>query len=103
GQAYETVIQDRIFTPLGMTNSGYDHNLDTLAVGYRPDGSPADFLHMSIPFAAGGLYSTVDDLYKLDRALVEGRLLPEALTAAMFSIHAPFGPRAPEGGYGYGW
>jgi CubicO group peptidase (beta-lactamase class C family) len=103
GKPYESVVQEQLFAPLGMTGSGYDHNLDSLAVGYLPSGAPADFLDMSIPYAAGGLYSTVEDLYRLDRALVEGRLLTPELRAAMFDVQARFIPPEPPGGYGYGW
>ena len=34
GQPYEEFLQANIFTPLGMMNSGYDHNRDDLARGY---------------------------------------------------------------------
>ena len=103
GQSYADYVQVAIFDPLGMASSGYDHNLATLAVGYRPDGTRADFIDMSIPFAAGALYSTVDDLYTLDRALVAGALLPTALQAALFTQYAPIPDRTRTLGYGYGW
>jgi CubicO group peptidase (beta-lactamase class C family) len=103
GKPYEAVVQEQIFAPLDMTGSGYDHNLDSLAVGYLPTGAPAGFVDMSIPYAAGGLYSTVEDLFRLDRALVDGTLLTPQLRAGMFSVQAPFGPNEPPGGYGYGW
>lgn len=103
GQPYADVIQERIFAPLGMDDSGYDTGHEGLAVGYRPDGSEADFIHMSIPFAAGGLYSTVEDLYKLDRALAEGSLLPPHARDLMFTPVAPIPGEMPGMGYGYGW
>jgi CubicO group peptidase (beta-lactamase class C family) len=103
GQSYADYVQTAIFDPLGMASSGYDYNLDTLAVGYRPDGTRADFLDMSIPFAAGALYSTVDDLYTLDRGLVAGTLLPAEIQAGLFTPHATIPDRARTLGYGYGW
>lgn len=103
GQPYASYVQEAIFAPLGMDDSGYDTMEEGLAVGYRPDGRAAEFVHMSIPFAAGGLYSTVEDLYTLDRALVAGDLLPDDLRAQMWTAHAAIPGPGPEQGYGYGW
>jgi hypothetical protein len=50
---------------------------------------------MSQPFAAGALYSTVEDLLKWDQALRTDRLLPKAAREAMFT---PF-----KNNYAYGW
>lgn len=103
GQAYAAFMQAQVFAPLGMQATGYDHNLDTLAVGYTPAGSQADYIDMSIPYAAGALYSTVMDLYRWDRALARGELLSPGLRDAMFTIHVPLEPGNPSVGYGYGW
>ncbi len=63
GHPYEEVAQELVFAPLGMSNTGYDHNRDDLAVGYvNASGAEADFVDMSIPHAAGALYSTAEDL-----------------------------------------
>jgi CubicO group peptidase (beta-lactamase class C family) len=66
GKPYEQVLKENIFDPLGMKNTGYDH-YDTIipkrATGYSktPDGyTNAVYLDMSIPYAAGSLYSTVE-------------------------------------------
>jgi CubicO group peptidase (beta-lactamase class C family) len=50
---------------------------------------------MSIPFAAGALYSTVGDLYLWDQALYGERLLPARLRDLLFK------PNLED--YGYGW
>ena len=50
---------------------------------------------MSIPYAAGGLCSTVDDLFTWDRALSAGKLLSKASYEAMYT---PF-----KDDYAYGW
>jgi CubicO group peptidase (beta-lactamase class C family) len=88
-----------------MVNSGYDHNNCDLAVGYRDQMSvPADFVDMSIPYAAGGLYSTVEDLYRWDRALYADKLIPKSLRDMMFTPFAPTSNRSGlRYGYGYGW
>lgn len=103
GQSYGDFVQARIITPLGMDASGYDHNLDILATGYTPAGTMADYIDMSIPYAAGALYSSVTDLYRWDRALAVDDLLSPEWRAAMFTIHAPLEPGNPDVGYGYGW
>jgi hypothetical protein len=50
---------------------------------------------MSVPHAAGALYSTVDDLFLWHQALRTDRLLPAKAREAMFT---PFRQN-----YGYGW
>ncbi|MBN8470960.1 serine hydrolase [Corallococcus exiguus] len=91
GKTYAQAVQERIFTPLGMKDSGYDVTATVLpkrASGYElvPDGYVnASYLDMSLPYAAGSLYSTVEDLYRWDRALYENKLLPEALKQKMFT------------------
>ena len=47
----------------------------------------APYLDMSVPYAAGSLYSTVEDLYLWDRALYTDKLLRADLKKTMF---APF-------------
>ena len=96
GKKYETFLQENIFVPLQMVNSGYDHNNGDLAIGYQNQTNLADFIDMSIPYAAGGLYSTVEDLYRWDRALYTDKLISKSLRDKMFTAFGGFG-------YGYGW
>jgi CubicO group peptidase (beta-lactamase class C family) len=65
GEPYGRFIQQNIFDPLGMHDSGYGSNSAIIARrarGYTPgpDGAPvnADYIDMSVPYAAGALYST---------------------------------------------
>jgi CubicO group peptidase (beta-lactamase class C family) len=101
GKKYEQVLQDLILTPLGMADTGYDWHRTIIARradGYTGTGtslSNAPPLDMGHPYAAGALYSTVDDLLKWDRALYTTRLLPEAAKQIMWT---PF-----RDGYAYGW
>ena len=102
---YPLVLREQIFAPLQMHNTGYDTSivLPQRAAGYTRGGQfNADYVDMSIPHAAGGLYSTVEDLYRWDQALYTDKLVPTAALATMFTAHAPFPPPR-EGGYGYGW
>jgi CubicO group peptidase (beta-lactamase class C family) len=103
GQSYEDFLQKNIFEPLKMVNTGYDHNRSDLASGYVNSGKiKANFVDMSIPYAAGGLYSTVEDLYRWDQALYTQQLVPQKTLDTMFTAHAPI-PEADGLGYGYGW
>src|SRR5262245_10814511 len=102
GGSYEKVLQERIFDPLGMKDSGYDHHetiMKRRASGYQQsaDGTitNAPYLDMSIPYAAGSLYSTVEDLFKWDRSLYTDKLLSESNKEIMFK---PF-----LANYAYGW
>lgn len=105
GNSYEDELRSRIFDPLAMNDSGYDHHNEILkkrATGYERDGigyinSP--YLDMTIPYAAGSLYSTVEDLYKWDQALYTDKLVSNATKELIFGEHIPAGG----GHYGYGW
>ena len=103
-QSYEVFLQEHIFASLQMKNTGYDHNDSSLAIGYTGTGGlwrEAEPIDMTIPYAAGGLYSTVEDLYLWDQALYTEQLLPQELLDLMFTAHA----KMPVAGlrYGYGW
>jgi len=105
GKKYEQVLTEKIFDPLNMVNSGYDHN-DALATNMASGFDKklnsyvsASYLDMSVPFAAGALYSTVEDLALWDQALYTEKLLPKKYMDQMFKKQTP--PNGP--GYGYGW
>jgi CubicO group peptidase (beta-lactamase class C family) len=101
GKGYEQVLKERIFDPLGMKNSGYDHHGEIIAkraTGYQrsPNGYiNAAYLDMSIPYAAGSLYSTVEDLHLWDQALYTDRVVSAKSKALMFTPNL--------GDYAYGW
>ena len=101
GKSYEQVLKEQIFEPLGMKNTGYDH-FDTLipkrATGYQKTADGyinAPYLDMSIPFAAGSLFSTVEDLYLWDQALYTDSLLNAQFKELMFKPNLE--------NYAYGW
>jgi CubicO group peptidase (beta-lactamase class C family) len=101
GRKYEQVLKERIFDPVGMKHTGYDHwstILDQRATGYTrtPAGyENAPYLDMSIPYAAGSLYSTVEDLYLWDQALYGDQVLSAASKDMMFKANL--------NDYGYGF
>ena len=102
GKSYEQVLKENILDPLGMKNTGYDHFdaiLSKRASGYNK--TPAGFvnspyLDMSIPYAAGSMYSTVEDLFLWDRALYADKILSAKSKELMFK------PNLENYGYGFG-
>ena len=65
-----------------MQDSGYDSHTDIIpyrAGGYSNDDvgmvTNAEYLDMSLPYAAGSLYSTTEDLLKWTQGLFSGKLL----------------------------
>jgi CubicO group peptidase (beta-lactamase class C family) len=72
GMDYAAFMRRNIFSPLGMTDTGYHDQksiLPKFAAGYSRGAKglvPAGHIDMSIPHAAGSLYSTVLDLMKWD-------------------------------------
>ncbi len=94
GMAFADYLRTALFEPLGMDSTGYDDGADhDIIMGYanltagaptpQPDANP------SVVFAAGGLYSTLDDLLVWERALHRGRLLSAESYADMIRDHAP--------------
>ncbi len=101
GKQYKDVLNEEILKPLGMYDTGYEDLTKTMpnrALGYdkSQDGlkrsRPID---MTIPFAAGAMYSTVQDLYKWDRSLYTEKLITNKTKDMMFT---PFLRN-----YAYGW
>jgi CubicO group peptidase (beta-lactamase class C family) len=101
GQSYEDALRERIFDRIGMHSSGYDHHATVLkkrASGYERKFEGyinAPYLDMSLPYAGGSLYSTVEDLYRWDRALYSTELISKKSRSKMFD---PFLKK-----YAYGW
>ena len=102
GEKYEDYLKKHIFDPLDMNDSGYDHDTRIIkhrAAGYEKskDGNlrNADYIDMSIPYSAGSLYSTVEDLYRWDRGLYTDKILNTEWRKKMYT---PF-----LSDYAYGW
>jgi CubicO group peptidase (beta-lactamase class C family) len=108
GKSYETSLREAIFAPVGMDDTGVDRR-PTLekdrAAGYNvgSDGVlvNAEYSDTSKDPAAGGLYSTAEDMTRWIQALLEGRIVSRAtLEKAWAPATLADGRR---GGYGYGF
>lgn len=100
GQRYETLLRDRILEPLRMENTGLD--TDELVLPRRAEGYgqgknslvAARSMSMSVPWAAGSLYSTTGDLLRWEQGLFGGKILNGSELKAMTT--------ADKGNYGLG-
>lgn len=106
GLTYAKFLEQRIFIPLGMDNTGYGDRIRgnaALASGHTL--IEGGFVH-SAPvspsqlYSAGGMMSTVDDLARWNEAIDAGRLLSAASWKKMFT---PYRPKEGESEYGYGF
>ena len=86
GRGMDDATIERIFEPLGMSESGYDSTrplIEKRAAGYDAtlDGYVnTAYLDMGEPYAAGSLYSSVDDLLKWDQSLYGEKILISNVT-----------------------
>lgn len=98
GRSYEDYLHDKLLRPLGLRDTGYEHDerlIPFRARGYRfAKGGieNAAFIAMSVPHAAGAIYATADDLFAWLRALKDARPISAASVALMIKDH----------GHGYG-
>jgi CubicO group peptidase (beta-lactamase class C family) len=104
GLKYKEFLQQYIFTPLDMNNSGYEDGktiFQNKATGYQLFWFhlvKADNPDMSIYYSGAGLRSTVEDLYKWDQALYTEKLVKKKTLKKMFAIY--YREVIP---YSYGW
>lgn len=102
GRAYGDLLRERLLQPLGMRNSGLDHNdLAPLggALGYLrhagPRYTPGAYVDRSHIFSAGQMYSTVEDLFVWSRAFSEDGFVPQNIRTQIFQPGL--------NNWGYGW
>jgi CubicO group peptidase (beta-lactamase class C family) len=107
GQSYAEFIQDNIFTKLGMNASYYGSMtklISNRASGYSQTDngfSNANYLSLTLPYAAGSIMSTVDDLLIWQNAISANKLIKRSsLEKAINGSTLNSGEKIP---YGYGW
>ena len=92
GMGLHDYLQQAFFKPLGMTDTGYDDGGADMAMGYANLAggvTPQPNANVSIVYAAGALYSTLDDLLIWERALHHGHVLSPDSYRQMIADHAP--------------
>lgn len=104
GMCYREFLKTNIFDPLKMKDSSYDpdgvdYSPKAMAVGYNDlltdPPTVAPYLHPTVTFSAGAIYSTVKDLYLWDQALYTDQLVSQETLTRIFTPGL--------GNYGYGW
>ena len=121
GKPFGQFLQERIFAPLKMTNTiAYEKGKNEVphrAYGHsrvedkgKSDGGwqETDQSPTSAVLGDGGIYSSLDDLARWDRALRDHTLLSAAeMQPALTPVQVSGGPAKPEEGpapaYGFGW
>lgn len=102
-QTYGNFLTTTFFDPLGIENTGIDSNIRIIphrAEGYKSTTYKADYINMTIPYAAGALYSTVEDLYIWDQALHGGEVVSPETWDAMLAAAYPLPNNDAQYGYG---
>ncbi|MGA0555590.1 serine hydrolase [Larkinella sp. VNQ87] len=103
GKPFETVVRERFFSPLKLTQSGFDfintkNRGKTTGYTFRNDSRlvAVPTVDSTVAYAAGGMYSSVGDLYRWSRVVQNRRMLkPETWEAALTPPN--------RGNWGYGW
>jgi CubicO group peptidase (beta-lactamase class C family) len=91
GQSYLAFLQENIFDPLGMADTGLDAAAGELAVGYSYGSREADEVDIAPLFATASLYSTVEDLYRFSQALQTEQLISQQSLDQMLAVRGtPF-------------
>jgi CubicO group peptidase (beta-lactamase class C family) len=107
GQSYADYITANVFAKAGLTQTYYDDPIRIIPKrvgGYDKSGDKprnARYVSTSIPYSAGSILSTVDDLAKWSEAVTAGKLVSlDLLKRAWTPYKLTSGePTA----YGYGW
>lgn len=113
GQSYADYLQEHLFMPLGLENTGYEYPLAVIegqASGYQFTGATyqqAEYINMNVPAGAGALYSTVEDLagwnqFLFDTASRPSGILSDGAIAAMTQPQVQMEKDTHGVAYGYG-
>jgi CubicO group peptidase (beta-lactamase class C family) len=104
GQSYIDYLNQAIFTPLKMRDTGYHDRSSKVAEIYLNSDMMRGLQIGSPPVSEGSgqLYSSCEDLFMLDQALYTDQLLPKSDLDRMFEPYVPKS-QFPDFGYGYGW
>ena len=98
GQTLADAFRRRVFEPAGMSetvlldDARFEPRLATAAVAVETGGvAPPPPVRLATFGAAGALAGTAGDLFRFDRALLGGRLVPPALRDSMFTVAPALG------------
>ncbi len=104
-KSYQEALEEKIFNPLKMENSGLHRHrpiIKNMSSGYDKwysDYFDTDHSDGSSAYSAGGIYSTVDDMFLWESALSNQTLIQKKYMDMVSTKHSQDG----DGHYGYGW
>ncbi|MCX2681441.1 serine hydrolase [Galbibacter sp. EGI 63066] len=106
GETYENFIETHIFQKIGMENSCYTSDMDIVknrASGYYDRDGLVNKIYIShsIPYAAGSLMSTTDDMLIWQNALNTNKLVKPSTIKKVFTDYTL--NNGEQISYGYGW
>ena len=91
GKSYADLIEERIAEPHGLTSVGVFPRAEATVAGFA-EGKPESTAFRLENFGgAGALYGTTRDLFAFDRALMTGKLIPEAQRTQMWYGKGEYG------------
>jgi CubicO group peptidase (beta-lactamase class C family) len=104
--SYKEFIKKNLFEPAGMKNTEVFSLLDTTIIENSVKGHYANKRHVQYNYLNGvvgdkGLYSTVTDLYKWDKALFSGKIIKKETLE--FGLQPTSEIKRNGQSYGYGW
>lgn len=91
GKPYATLVRERIARPLGLKSVGLFSRGTATVVGYEKQKRESRLFRLENFGAAGALFGTTHDLLKFDRALMTGKLIPDAQRATMWQSDPKLG------------
>lgn len=106
GMSYSDFMRTQIFEPLGMNNTSVYNKIkepenNHKVIGYVTRRRKAQNHYHNGVVGDKGVYSSVEDIFKFDRALYEGKLVSkETLQEAFEPAHKK---RRKDYNYGFGW
>lgn len=110
GKPYLEVLKELIFQPLGMTSSGTQLGISPqkLAWPFSQKNPQAPVVRLepyrdpAIPFAAGMLFSNIDDMLKYAQALMNKQIVSPAAYQTMWQSRPPLTTGKPSP-WAFGW
>lgn len=112
-QHFREFLKENIFDPLNMNNTllysykeGYDSDIPNRVFGYslneEKDGYELNDYHVVNDVRGdGGIYSTINDLFKWNMALLDYKVVPKKLLDEAWRVGTL--NNGEDFGYGYGW
>ena len=106
GKSYEEFVEKYIFEAIGMKDSRYANDREIIknrAYGYHNRGQFTNkmMISLTLPYAAGSLMSTVDDMLNWQQAINKNILVKQSTIDKAFTKYSL--DNGEQFTYGYGW